>query len=472
MKQTLFIRFLILYVTLAAISLAVSAAVGGSFILRSLTRMKADALYGHVRQLADYFESLPDDEIRPGSVPDDDLVILADTEEADVRYIGTDGTIYACALKAAEAADSDNHAVIPDFDYTDFGPMYYEVSTFFDLYSEPYLSVMIPVLSGLTTRGYLSVSYPVSGLEETRDRLMQDVFKVVFINLAISFAVLIFALVYIIRPLNKITSHVRDFAAGDFTQRINVHTHDEMGYLSDSLNYMADELEKSHVYHSQFLANVSHDFRSPLTSILGFTEAMRDGTIPPEEYDRYLGIISGEAKRLEKLTSGILMLNDLNRSTISLSFASFDINEVLRNTAAVFEGICRKKRIHIRLILSGETLFVNADQEKIEQVIYNLLDNAIKFSERNSEIRLETTVKYGRCYLSVSDDGCGIPVSEQPRIWDRFYKTDSSRGLDRTGTGLGLAIAKEIITAHGQNINVISTPGAGTTFTFTLEVSP
>ena len=152
-----------------------------------------------------------------------------------------------------------------------------------------------------------------------------------------------------------------------------------------------------------------------------------------------------------------------------MNFRNFDINKVIKNTIATFEGTCRSKTISIELILTGEQLNVYADMEQIQQVLYNLIDNAIKFSPANSTITIETTLKNERIFVSVKDKGCGISKENLPKIWDRFYKIDSSRGRDRKGTGLGLAIVKEIINSHHQNINVISTEGVGTEFIFTLE---
>jgi signal transduction histidine kinase len=144
---------------------------------------------------------------------------------------------------------------------------------------------------------------------------------------------------------------------------------------------------------------------------------------------------------------------------------------MLKSTAAVFEGSCRKKKISINLVLTGTELFVRGDREKIEQVVYNLLDNAIKFSDRSSEVKIETTIQRGKCAVSVKDEGCGIARDDLTKIWDRFYKSDSSRGRDRQGTGLGLSIVKEIISAHGQTISVVSTENVGTEFIFTLEMA-
>ena len=142
---------------------------------------------------------------------------------------------------------------------------------------------------------------------------------------------------------------------------------------------------------------------------------------------------------------------------------------MIKSTAATFEGTCRDRQISIELILSGEKLYVYADMEQIQQVLYNLLDNAVKFSPNDSTITIENTEKGGKILVSVKDQGCGIAKDNLSKIWDRFYKTDVSRGKDRKGTGLGLSIVKEIINAHGQNINVISTQGAGTEFIFTLD---
>ena len=156
------------------------------------------------------------------------------------------------------------------------------------------------------------------------------------------------------------------------------------------------------------------------------------------------------------------MLLDINR---------FNINAVIRNTAASFEGTCRQKMIAIELILTGDELYVKADVGKIQQVLYNLLDNAIKFSHEDSIIRIETTEKHNKVFVSVKDSGIGIPKDELKQIWERFYKSDLSRGRDKKGTGLGLSITREIIRSHGENINVISTEGVGSEFIFSLPVA-
>ena len=221
-----------------------------------------------------------------------------------------------------------------------------------------------------------------------------------------------------------------------------------MGYLANTLNYMSSELNKMEEYQHSFIANVSHDFRSPLTSIKGYLEAIKDGTIPPELYDKYLGILISETERLNKLTQGMLTLNSLDSKG--------------------FLGTCNAKDIVLDLTFAADIQMVYADLGKIQQVLYNLIDNAIKFSHEDSIIYIQTSIRYEKIFISVKDTGIGIPKDSQKKIFERFYKTDLSRGKDKKGTGLGLAIVKEIIQAHGENIDVVSTEGVGTEFIFSL----
>ena len=243
---------------------------------------------------------------------------------------------------------------------------------------------------------------------------------------------------------------------GNLDYNIPVTTNDEMGYLADTLNLYVRRLNKSENISISSLQMSRVIFRSHDLD-RRFVEAIMDGTIPPEMQDRYLKIVVDETERLEKLTQSLLTLDKLDSKGRPLHMKDFDINRTIKNTVATFEAICRKKMITIELHLESETLMVHADMEQIQQVLYNLIDNAIKFSSDNSIIKAETSERHGTVFVSVKDSGVGIPKEKQHKIWDRFYKIDSSRGKDRKGTGLGLSIVREIIAAHNQNINVIST---------------
>ena len=309
----------------------------------------------------------------------------------------------------------------------------------------------------------------MSDLYQSRSSLLWIIQLLFVITYLITAVLFLFYSFYIRKPLYAITKGASEFANGNLSYQIPVKSENELGYLASNLNYMADKLNRNGEYQRQFISNISHDFRSPLTSIKGYVEAMIDGTIPVEMQEKYLKIISYEAERLEKLTRGLLTLNELDIHKRMLNIQDFDINQTIKSTAASFEGTCTTRQILLELILSGQTLYAHADLEQIQQVLYNLLSNAIKFSPDHSTITIETTEKNGKIFVSVKDHGIGIPKSSLNRIWERFYKIDRSRGKDQKGTGLGLAIVKEIISAHGQHINVISTEGVGTEFIFTLE---
>ena len=195
---------------------------------------------------------------------------------------------------------------------------------------------------------------------------------------------------------------------------------------------------------------------------------MLDGTIPPEMQEKYLGIVISETERLTKLTNNLLTINNVTDEGMILDISDFDIIATIKKTIETFQGTCEKKKIKFKLIFSDKELMVSADMSKIQQVLYNLIDNAIKFSNSDSSIIISVTEKGDKALISVKDFGIGIPKDSIAKIWERFYKTDVSRGKDKTGTGLGLSIVKEIITSHNEYIDVVSTEGVGTEFTFAL----
>ena len=299
---------------------------------------------------------------------------------------------------------------------------------------------------------------------------MMTLFNLITAALCIIVA-LIFVLVYFltIHPVHKITQAAKEYSKGNFGYDLKIKQNDEYLELGNAIKYMSGELNNLDDYQRKFIGNISHDFRSPLTSILGYVGAMLDGTIPPENQEKYLGIIQFEAERLSGLMTNLLTLYNFDNNKKLLNKQNFDINYIIRKTAETYEGICEKKKIEFVFKMEEEALIVNADQPRIQQVLNNLIDNAIKFSPQYSKIILSTYEKGEKIFVSVKDSGIGIPKDSINRIWERFYKSDPSRGKDKKGTGLGLAITKEIIQSHNENIDVISTEGVGTEFVFTLS---
>ena len=394
------------------------------------------------------------------------LSLAANYPDTIIWIINSNGQII---LSTRKDISPDHPIDLDGFDPASWGSNYYQIGDFYGYFHDSRLSTIAPITEHLNTRGYVAVHYLMSDLYQSRSSLLwiiQLLFVITYLMTAVLF---LFYSFYIRKPLYAITKGASEFANGNLSYQIPVKSENELGYLASNLNYMADKLNRNGEYQRQFISNISHDFRSPLTSIKGYVEAMIDGTIPVEMQEKYLKIISYEAERLEKLTRGLLTLNELDIHKRMLNIQDFDINQIIKSTAASFEGTCTTRQILLELILSGQTLYAHADLEQIQQVLYNLLSNAIKFSPDHSTITIETTEKNGKIFVSVKDHGIGIPKSSLNKIWERFYKIDRSRGKDQKGTGLGLAIVKEIISAHGQHINVISTEGVGTEFIFTLE---
>lgn len=348
---------------------------------------------------------------------------------------------------------------------------YYVDHTLSPLINSPMLSVILPIASDLKISGYIVVHYPMESISH-------QLFQYTILGnalIGILFLILLVAIWFTwwisIRPTQKILAYITASNQGNLDTTLDLHVHDEYAKLQMELSYMEEKIKNLDNYQKNFIANVSHDFRSPLTSIKGYAEAMLDGTIPEELYAKYLDVIVFEVERLTKLTSNLLSLNQFEQGRHTLEITSFDINQTIKRTAASFEGTCMKKHIKLKLTFSEKETMVNADQARIQQVLYNLLDNAIKFSHKDSEIHIKTTEHRDKVAISVKDFGIGIPKDGLKKVWERFYKTDLSRGKDKKGTGLGLSITKEIITAHNENINVTSTEGAGTEFTFTLPLT-
>ncbi len=341
-----------------------------------------------------------------------------------------------------------------------------------DAFSEKNLTVFSPITSNYRIHSYVMIHKTVSSITQNANGFMNIVFYTIeFVFLTALFLLLLFAHGFY-RPLHRLTIVSESYAKGNFEPRTQIHRNDELGYLANTMDYMANELDTLEEDQRKFISNVSHDFRSPLTSIKGYIEAMLDGTIPPELQNKYLNIILFETERLTKLTQGILDLNRFGQHRgMMLDLTDFDINRMIKTTILTFEGTCSAKGLSFDLVLTGQKLYVHGDMSKIQQVLYNLIDNATKFSHNDASIKIETSIKNEKVLISVKDSGIGIPAESIKKIWDRFYKTDLSRGKDKRGTGLGLAIVKEIIQAHNEHINVISTEGVGTEFIFTLPLA-
>ena len=303
-----------------------------------------------------------------------------------------------------------------------------------------------------------------------------------FLGVAVLIAIGVFALALFIslvyskrmaRPLDEMAAASRKFARGDFSVRVKQveDPTDEMGALIESFNKMADSLEKAEERRSEFIANISHELRTPMTTISGFADGILDGTIPPEAEKKYLRSISDETKRLSRLVREMLDVSQMrNRTSDPSKRTVFDLTELILQTMLSFESRATRKDLDVDPQLPDKHILVRADRDGITQVIYNLIDNAVKFAEPGSCITIRLYKSDGKAYVSVKDVGETIPPDDLPFIFDRFHKSDRSRSLDKSGVGLGLYLVKSIINSHDEDIAVKSEDGA-TEFVFTLPLA-
>ena len=468
MKKTLYLKFVLAYFIFGAFSFIIVSVFVPNMTREHLIREKAQSLYSEATLIANtYATGLYTSETDLETVKTQ-LDFLSVYLDSSIRIINPSGRL---VLDTDTPLNVEEVVMVEDFDPTVTGNSYYMVNDFFGSFDSDMLSVFAPITPSYKVKGYVVIHCDMNDIQESCNSLLNISYITMIILILLSLIILIFFTEIVYKPLKKITYATEQYATGNMHYEFQVDSEDEIGYLAACLNYMASQIAGSEDDQKKFVANVSHDFRSPLTSIRGYLEAMRDGTIPLEMYDKYLDIVLNETERLTKLTNSLLTLNNLNTKGMLLDRSDFDINPVIRNTAAAFEVTCRKKTMAIELVLTGDEMYVNADMEKIQRVLYNLIDNAVKFSHHDSVIKVETSLKKNKLFVSVKDMGIGIPKEDLKLIWDRFYKSDLSRGKDKKGTGLGLSIVKEIINCHGEHINVISTEGVRTEFIFSLPLS-
>ena len=465
MNHSLYSKFLLGYLVFGLLGFVTIATLSSRMVHRYLVEQQANLLYDEANTLANHCSSLYSGMSLDLESASSQLEIMSDFIEADIWVVDQNGSIIA----DSRINGLTGHT-IENFNPTAIGNQSYGIGNYYGLFPYDVISVSAPITGNYTTYGYILIHKPLSTLETELNQILNIVYISGLILFALSLIILLVFTKTVYFPLRRITEGANEYASGHLEHRIKVETQDEMGYLAATLNYMSSELNKLEEYQRTFIANVSHDFRSPLTSIKGYLEAILDGTIPPEMQEKYLSRVISETERLNKLTQGMLTLDSLD-SKGYLSRTNFDINRTIKDTAASFEGTCDAKDISFELTFSDSIQMVYADLGKIQQVLYNLIDNAIKFSHPGGTIYIQTSLRREKVFISVKDNGIGIPKESQKKIWDRFYKSDTSRGKDKKGTGLGLAIVKVIIQSHGENIDVISTEGVGTEFIFSLPRS-
>ncbi|MBQ7975455.1 MAG: HAMP domain-containing histidine kinase [Clostridia bacterium] len=350
-------------------------------------------------------------------------------------------------------------------------------SRFSDAYKGKVLTVAIPLEYYGTAIGGIYINTPMPTLSEMVGKVLLWVLLIGSVAILLAFALIYYQSARISAPLNKLNSAALDIAAGNFDERIAISGNDEISQLASSFNFMADSLQKLDDMRNRFISDISHELRTPMTSISGFVSGILDGTIPPEKQEDYLKIVLSESDRLKKLVTDMLEMSKMSSSEYKLNVSEFDFVELARICIIGLEQKICEKELDLNVDFALDSIKVCADRDAIQRVLINLIDNAIKFSYPKTTVEIKMWVDKKKAYFSVGNFGEGIDKTELPHVFDRFYKTDTSRTNKSTGAGLGLSFVKNIMLLHKQSIWVDSheaKEGSAvkiTTFSFSLELA-
>ena len=349
---------------------------------------------------------------------------------------------------------------------------YFENGKLGGVYSEPHFTVGTPIIitdnSGKIAVGAVFISTGSSSMFYIVGEILRIFLMAAIATFAIMFCLSGFFTYNMVKPLRQMAIAAKKFGAGDFSSRVPITTNDEIGQLAEEFNNMADSLALSEGTRRSFIANVSHELKTPMTTIGGFVDGILDGTIPYERQSYYLNIVSVEVKRLSRLVQSMLALSRIDSGTMKLNKQNFNLTEIIIDTLLTFEQKIEQRHINICGLEDISEIIIDGDKDMLHQVVYNLMENAVKFTNEGGYIKICAETRPNRTVVTIENSGEGINSEEIKHIFERFYKTDKSRSMDKNGMGLGLYIVKTILRLHGGDITADSELGKSCRFTFWL----
>ena len=396
------------------------------------------------------------------------LRMMGNAIDATILLTDADGDVLLCSNTTLLAAAKENS--LGKITRQVKGSLF-TVSTMEGLFAHPQYIAGTPIKIKDTVIGYVLISAPTASVWNTLSSNIKVYTVSAFGALALSFVVVYLLTYRLVRPLRQMAAATRRFAQGDFSVRVKIKGKDELAQLGDALNQMAVSLSSVETMRRSFVANVSHELKTPMTTISGFMDGMLDGTIPSERHAHYMRIVSDEVKRLSRLVRSMLDLSRIDSGELKMSAVRMDLTEALCSVLVSSEQRIEKKGLHISGLEDCGKVEIDGDYDLMCQVLYNLVDNAIKFTNEGGDIDIRLTKANGHVRFVIRNTGAGIPSQEMPQIFERFYKSDRSRALDKNGVGLGLYIVKTVIDLHHGEISVRSVEGEFTEFAFWIPTS-
>lgn len=398
--------------------------------------------------------------------------LLGQTIDADVCLVDvSDNTVMLCSHDGS-CVHTDRALPADVMDAILVDGSYKKTGNLSGYYGHKYYNVGRAVYDG---DGNIAGAVFVSSSAAGMTAFLVDIFQMFVISAALvlifSFVIIYFITSNMVRPLQDMLAATQSFSKGDFSVRVPVEGDDEVGMLAKAFNSMADALAQMESTRRSFTANVSHELKTPMTTIAGFIDGILDGTIPPEKQDYYLRIVSDEVKRLSRMVRSMLSISRIEAGEMVINPQAVDISEIVARTVLGFEQRIDAKHIDIQG-LGGDPCMVQGDEDLLYQVVYNLVENAVKFVNDGGVISFRFWEESNRTSVAIRNTGAGLDRDEIPKIFERFYKSDRSRSLDKTGVGLGLYLVKTIVNLHNGDILVKSQKGEWTEFVLVLPSAP
>ena len=481
----LFFKYLSIMISLILVSYIVLFSSQLVLLSNRWSREERDLLIDNVRQNAEYSEQVFSECTTAEEFASASLLICSNIGvtsnaiSADVFVCNPDGKVVLCKEMSAYGGKivEDDTCIyhkgftIPEdiMEKVSSGE-YYDDKPVEGLFKYKMFLAGVPItVNGRFIGAVFAANHVQNSFKEyTRSIASVYLYSVLF-ALALSFVVVYIFTAKLTDPLSQMSNAAKAYAKGDFSKRVKVHGSDELAELCQSFNRMATRLSMFESSRRSFVANVSHELKTPMTSISGYIDGMLDGTIPPERHTEYLKIVSDETKRLSRIVTSMLNLAKIGSGEFDLKYTDFDISSLIIDCMFTFEQTIEKKNITVEGFENIEAVNVHADRDMIYQVIYNLVDNAVKFTNENGVISVSVGENNNNeIYVSIQNTGEGISSEDIGRIFERFYKVDRSRSYDTKGAGLGLFLSKTIVEIHGGKIYAESVEGSYVRFTFLL----
>jgi signal transduction histidine kinase len=472
MRKSLFSRMLSVYLLIIIIAFAL---VGGIFfesLKDEYLNSQMGAMIAGAQEIYTWYN-----DCYKGLMTEDEFIESINkkaTQEGTVIWIVKMGMVYEIADPEGKSSIQkafSSESIRKFYDAAEDGIAARQISTVDQTFKNTMMSIEIPLRVDDMFVGAIVVHKEVSDVSVGINLIFQRVFFPLLISVGIAAILVSFLARHIVRPVQDISNASRELARGNLDFRVKPSTIDEIGELAMSFNKMAEELKLQDGLRNAFIGNVSHELRTPLAAVQGFIQGVLDGTIDEQDKNKYLEIALSETKRMNGLINDFLNLAKIESGKFPMEFSEFDINELLRRCILMFEQQIEAKKLDVEIRLNEDKTMVWADEDRISQVITNLVDNAVKFSFEGGCLRIWTEVADNKLLINIADTGEGIPEEDQASIFERFYKVDKSHSRGKSGAGIGLSIVKRIIAQHGERIWLKSVPGEGTTFTFSLTLA-